>query len=213
MLIHVIDFEGNLQCGIIEYGIATLKEGKIENTQTGLCRPEEPIRAKDILLHGLRDEMLENHAPFSDYQDLFYGLRRGGVFAAHHAPVENSLLNRYWNVVPTQSESSRVPASGGSWGPWIDSRLVAQHCFQADDYSLGALVKLFELESTLKAYAASLCPEDRRNPHCALYDAIASALLLLTMQQTFDLDIRGLIRSSQTRSDISRGDFAQEELF
>lgn len=213
MLIHVIDFEGNLQCGIIEYGIATLEAGEITNTCTDLCQAEEPIRAKDILFHGLRNEMLENHPPFSDYQEFFYGLRRSGVFAAHHAPVENSLLNRYWNVVPTQSDSPQVPASGGSWGPWIDSRLVAQQCFQTDDYSLGALVQAFELESTLQAHAASLCPENRCKPHCALYDAIASALLLVTMQKRYNLDSRDLIRSSQPRSSRNRGDFAQEELF
>ena len=213
MRIHVIDFEGNLQCGIIEYGIVTLNAGEIEHTSTSLCRADTPIQARDILVHGLRNEMLEAYSPFMEHQALFYGLRGSGVLAAHHAPVENMLLNRYWTVVPVGKTSSELPSSDGSWGPWIDSRLVAQHCYRAEDYSLGNLVKTFALGARLETLAADCCPENRCKPHCALYDALASALVLVHLQKAYTLDERALIRLSQTRSASARGDFAQEELF
>ena len=213
MRIHVIDFEGNLQCGIIEYGIVTLNNGEIEHTDTGFCRPEAPIQARDILVHGLRNEMLESFPSFAEHQGLFYSLRKAGILAAHHAPVENMLLNRYWTVVPVLENTLELPESGGSWGPWIDSRTVAQHCYQAEDYSLGALVQAFEIEPDLESLATEHCPEERRKPHCALYDALASALLLLQFRKSFNLDDHALIRLSQSRSESVRGDYAQGELF
>ena len=213
MRIHVIDFEGNLQCGIIEYGIVTINAGEIEHTGTSLCRADTPLQPRDILVHGLRNEMLETFPFFISHQELFYGLRGSGVMAAHHAPVENMLLNRYWTVVPVGSKSSELPGSGGSWGPWIDSRLVAQRCYPADDYSLGALVKTFDLGSRLETLANAYCPGDRRKPHCALYDALASALLLIHLQYVYGLDDHTLIRLSQSRAESVRGDYAQDELF
>lgn len=213
MLIHVIDFEGTLKCGIIEYGIVTLDGDRIENTYTGLCRADEPIRPQEMLLHGIRNEMLEGNLPFSNYQKFFYDLRHSGVLAAHHAPFENSLLNRYWNVVPSIGASSQSVASTGSWGPWIDSRLVAQQYFKSDDYSLGALIKAFDLQSILDTFAEIYCPTNRQKSHCALYDALASALLLISMQASYHLDVAALVRSSQTRAQSSRRDFAQDELF
>ena len=212
MRIHVIDFEGNLQCGIIEYGVVTLNDGEIEHTHTGFCRPDAPIQARDILVHGLRNEMLESFPSFAEHQGLFYSLRQSGVLAAHHAPVENMLLNRYWTVVPVAESLQELPASGGSWGPWIDSRLIAQRCCQAEDYSLGSLVQAFGLEPDLRTLATEHCPEDRRKPHCALYDALASALLLLHFRKSFNLDEQALIRCSQSRAESARGDYAQGEL-
>ena len=37
--IHVIDFEGGLQCGIVEYGIVTIKGSSIESVATRFCHP------------------------------------------------------------------------------------------------------------------------------------------------------------------------------
>jgi DNA polymerase III epsilon subunit-like protein len=42
-----------------------------------------------------------------------------------------------------------------------------------------ALIRSFQLEKDLEALACEYCPEDRRRPHAALYDALACSLLLL----------------------------------
>jgi DNA polymerase III epsilon subunit-like protein len=58
--------------------------------------------------------------------------------------------------------------------------------------------------------AGAHCPIGRRRPHCALYDALASALLLLRMEEEADLagrvSLHWLLR-------ISEGVSAQQELF
>jgi hypothetical protein len=41
------------------------------------------------------------------------------------------------------------------------------------------LIRVFRLEEDLKALANEHCPEGRRRHHCALHDALASAVLLL----------------------------------
>jgi DNA polymerase III epsilon subunit-like protein len=66
-----------------------------------------------------------------------------------------------------------------AWGPWLDSRRLAEVAWpDRESYGLGALISTLDLQETLDAIAGEACPANRRRYHCALYDALASALLL-----------------------------------
>jgi DNA polymerase-3 subunit epsilon len=61
------------------------------------------------------------------------------------------------------------------------------------------LIEIFDIQATLDAQAATICPVERRYYHCALYDALASALLLnrLTEEPTLeDASLRWLFLQS-----------------
>ena len=58
--IHVIDFEGGPQCGIVEYGVVSLKGMRIEKTETRLCRPKVNIPRHEEAVHGIRSVEADN---------------------------------------------------------------------------------------------------------------------------------------------------------
>jgi len=209
MRVHVIDFEGSLKCGVVEYGVVTLDGAHIVETLTGLCRPDAPMHPKDVLVHGLRDDMLRDQPSFEEFRDLFYQLRHDGTFAAHHAPVENAFLGRYWHTVPIRHALQHPCPSRGSWGPWIDSRVVYQRHYSLGEYSLQSLIRGFQLEHALESLGSEYCPSQRCKPHCALYDALASALLLQTTIERLGIGFDEWMRASQP---LTVGDAAQSEL-
>lgn len=182
--IHVMDFEGNTRTGIVEYGIVTLHEGKIVDTETRLCRARGPIDPIDSRLHGIRNSDTEGLPPVEDEWLLFSGCRRTGPFCAHHAQVEDGMLRQVWPY------PGRVPDflnDGGqveTWGPWIDTRVLYHYLFpDLESHQLMDLVCIFRLEDTVKRLAERTCPEKRQRHHCALHDALASAVLLLQIPE------------------------------
>lgn len=209
--VYVVDFEGSLKTGVVEFGVVCLEQGSMISTETGMCRPERTQDPRDVLLHGLRDEMLRKQPAFEAYREQFHDYRRRGVLAAHHAVVENGFLAKYWHTVPAGGADGHAYPSLGSWGPWIDSRLVCQRCYRGlPNYGLMSLIRQFSLQAPLDDLAATHCPPDRRKPHCALYDALASALLLLRVQQHAGLGLRDWVRLSQSGGEP---DCAQQEWF
>ena len=181
--IHVLDFEGGRRSGVLEYGVATLSGGVVTATHTRLCAPSGPVEAAEAAVHGLREADLHAAAPFAADHDLFAALRQSGPLAAHHAPVERSLLRRTWPVPSAAPDfSSADPASArrvADWGPWIDTRRLYERLLPGQPgYQLMDLVRAAALENALAALAAAHCPARRQRPHCALYDALAAALLL-----------------------------------
>jgi len=181
--VHVLDFEGGARTGIIEYGVVTLLGGEIAGAKTRLCASAAPVPGADTQCHGLRDSDLAGAAPASADWDFFAGLRRAGFFCAHHAATEHTLLKAVWPFPGAMPDHARAGDSAAQpvndWGPWIDScRLATVWHPRLPDYGLGALVKWFCLGKKLTAAAAAHCPPKRRRFHCALYDALASALLL-----------------------------------
>jgi len=199
MNVTVIDFEGSLKYGVVEFGAVLLENGVIQSVHTALCRPEAPISPKDVLVHGLKESMLSNEPGFGQFQDLFYDFRFRGLMAAHHAPVENALLSRYWNTVPVKAVEGHLLPSRGSWGPWLDSRIIFQHFYKLGDYSLMALINTFQLSERLNDLAEIYCPEHRRKPHCALFDAFASTLLLVFTLENLGSSIEEWIRICNSR--------------
>jgi len=189
--IHVLDFEGGRRSGVLEYGVATLSGGGVTATHTRLCAPTGPVDPAEAAVHGLREVDTKDAAPFATDQELFAALRQSGPLAAHHAPVERALLRRAWPVPSAAPDfSAPDPASArrvADWGPWIDTRRLYERLFPGlPGYQLMELVRACALENELTALAALHCPARRRRPHCALYDALAAALLLAAVARQPD---------------------------
>ena len=177
--VFFLDFEGSLASGILEYGVVTLRGGRILETKTRLCRATGRVRPEDAAVHGLRETDVAAQAPFAADWEYFAGLRERGPFAAHYAQTENTLLKSIWPYPRNSPDFARPGERAAEWGPWIDTgRLYAQlqpppPCGRLED-----LVGGCGLQATLDALAATHCPAARRRYHAALYDALAGALLL-----------------------------------
>jgi DNA polymerase-3 subunit epsilon len=176
--IHVIDFEGAPSYGVVEYGVASLVGGEIVETQTRLCAALAPIDPKDIAIHGITYEESLRHQSFGEDFAFFADLRRRGVLAAHNARYEAGLVKMYWptpGMVPAFAREGQM----AGWGPWVDSLVLSRRLAPGlTRYKLAVVVEELGLQNELDAIALAKCPEDRRRYHCALYDAIASALIL-----------------------------------
>ena len=172
-----IDFEGSTRTGIVEYGIAVWKSGQITDTHTRLCKPRESLTMADTHLYGLGECDLIGADSVATAWELFSNLRNDAPFAAHHCVVENMLLHQVW------PHGRKFPdfATGDhciGWGPWIDTRLIYELLYpDLSSYKLMDLIETFQLVDKLRSEGDKHCPENRCRPHCALYDAIASALL------------------------------------
>jgi len=190
--IHIIDFEGSIASGILEYGIVTLRDGGIVATQTRLCRATGRVRDEDAALHGLTAALVARCDPFATADEFsrFARLRETGPLGAHFAHAENSLLKSAWPY-PRQSpdfarneNDATANAMIVDWGPWLDTGRLYAEIFphpQFETYQLESLVRALGLQAELDADAAQHCPETRRRYHAAPYDALAAALLLLSL--------------------------------
>ena len=177
--IHVVDFEGSRQSGVVEYGCVTLEQGELGKSYTRICAPVGKISKLDRVQHGITESDAEQEAPFTAEWSLFAGLRETGLFCAHNSTVEEGFLRAVW---PFPRNSPHFLESGlqtATWGPWLDTLHLYRRIYpHLGSYKLEDLVQLFDLQSLLNKHAASLCSMDRSNYHCALYDALGSALLL-----------------------------------
>ncbi|MGF1451615.1 MAG: exonuclease domain-containing protein [Opitutales bacterium] len=177
----VMDFEGCARTGVVEFGVVKLYGGRIVDTHTRLCRPRAPIDPAEARLHGIRQGEAADFAPFEAEWERFAQARREGLFVAHHACVESGLLRKNWPYPPLSPGFGIVP-DAADWGPWLDTRRICEAAWPGlESYGLGALLAALQLEDPLQSLAETFCPETRRKAHCALYDALASALLLLTL--------------------------------
>ena len=176
--IYAIDFEGSKSLGIVEFGVAGLFEGEVFAAKTAMCAPRSRISAKDAAFFGITNEEASSHPPFESHAGFFSEMRAGGILAAHSFHTEDSLLRSH---IPSPG---RVPdfLSGGdtlAWGPWLDSRLAAKALMPGlDSEKLSSAISALGLLEELDAAALSMCPPGRAKWHCALYDALASALII-----------------------------------
>ncbi len=177
--IFFVDFEGSRTSGILEYGVATLREAAVVETRTRLCRATGAIRPEDAAVHGLRAADGADQPPFAADWEYFAGLRERGPLAAHYAGAENGLLKSVWPYPRSSPDFARPGGRTVAWGPWIDTgRLYAELYPRLPSGKLEDLVAACGLQAPLDALAAAHCPPSRRRYHAALYDALAGALLL-----------------------------------
>lgn len=178
--VHVIDFEGSVRTGVVEFGVVTLVGGTITAVHTRVCRPGGVIPATETRVHGLGTEDVASARPFVDEWPLFARLRETGVLAAHFSATENVLLRSVWPV-PRLSPDFLSPGNAlAEWGPWIDTgRLAVTTSPAGAGAGLEEVVRSLGLTDVLQDAAAQWCPTARRRFHCAPYDALACALVLL----------------------------------
>jgi len=180
--IHVIDFEGSRESGVLEYGVVTLRDGTIESVRTRLCAATGRIRDQDRRQHGISESQLSGLPPFAEDWDYFAGLRQSGPLCAHSAAVEDGLLRAIWPYARRSPDFGRAGESVLSWGPWLDTLQLYRRLYpDLESHKLADLIERFGLVDALAAQAKQHCPEKRARYHCALYDSLASALLLLRL--------------------------------
>jgi len=213
--IHVIDFEGSRQSGVVEYGYVTLEHGEIVDSQTRICAPVGTITDIDRGQHGISEDRASREALFEAEWPLFARLRETGPFCAHNASVEDGFLRAVWSCPRTSPNFSEPDQTTASWAPWLDTLYIYRRVYpQLENHKLQALIILFDLQSALDAQAAIVCPAERRHYHCALYDALASALLLRRLADEpslKDASLRWLFIQSAA-SGAARENMGQQEL-
>ena len=186
--IHVIDFEGSRQSSIVEYGVVTLLGTGIVATQTRLCAPIGTISDQDRLHHGISEDIAGQEARFDADWPYFADLREKGPFCAHNAAVEDQLLGAVWPYPRNSPDFTGEGQYVATWGPWLDTLYLYRRTYaQLSSYKLADLIADFALQTELDELAMLYCPEKRRRFHCALYDALASALLLKRLYTEPDL--------------------------
>lgn len=203
--IHVLDFEGGARTGIVEYGVATLWGGEVVAARTRLCAAAAPIPALDTQCHGIRARDVAHAAPFAADGEIFLSLRESGLLAAHHAQVEQGMLKAVWPY-PRAVRDFASPGAPAvvDWGPWVDTHRLAVNWHPSlAEHKLGSLMRWFSLEKRLEKLADRHCPPGRKRYHCALYDALAAALLLRHLCSTSEragITLETLVRDSLTGS-------------
>jgi DNA polymerase III epsilon subunit-like protein len=182
--IHCLDFEGSRRSGIVEYGLVTILDLEVVAMETRLCKASAPIPEMEAVT---RDKRLE------------------GPFAAHHAGVENGLIKSVWPFV-TQCPNFITGALDVDWGPWLDTCALYRALFpDLDSYNLSKLISNFDLNEKLESLAQRFCPESRKTFHCAPYDALASAVLILELQAYDELralTLEQFLKWSQPGKDV-----------
>ncbi len=177
--VHVIDFEGSRETGIVEFGVVTLLGGAIAAVASRLCRSRGRVSADDTRVHGLRESDLEGMEPFDTEWERFAGYRESGMLAAHFSGTENALLRAVWPCARLSPDFLHEGQESSAWGPWIDTGRIASEVLpRGASAALADVVVALGLSDELERVAATACPESRRAYHCAPYDALAAALVL-----------------------------------
>lgn len=197
--IFAIDFEGSSKLGIVEYGIVEIFNGAIMSAKTAICSPKEAISKREAEFFDISNSEAQKHPPFAEVMPMFCECRKRGIFMAHNAVVEDSFLRAESpsaGIVPDFLRGGNV----NTWAVWLDTCVLMRNIFpNAESVKLSECIKLLKLQSRLDAEAEKYCPPDRRKWHCALYDAIASALILIAITELdgfADVNIEWLARYS-----------------
>lgn len=203
--IHVLDFEGSLHSGVVEAGIACYEGGLITECFSQQYRPTGKIAIQEESIHGLKEDTLHSYPTFNEQFEVFQSFRKKGIWAAHHAPTEANFLKRAW-AYPGQTSIliDGIAFQSTDWGPWIDTHLIYQKLYpRLPSYQLMDLVAAFHLRDELYELANLACPHDRRHPHAALFDAIATSLLLKRLMLDFGnhaMSVKWLLAQSLTQT-------------
>lgn len=214
--IHVIDFEGCRTSGIVEFGVVTMVGDHVQSTRTAVCAPIGVISELDRRQHGIGEAVARSHAAFDRYWSFFTELRQTGLLCAHNQAVEDGLLRSVWPYPVASPDYVTNGPAVADWGPWLDTLHIYRAIYpQLEQYKLSFLVDSFGLADELGSLAAKYCPEGRQKYHCALYDALASALLLGRLYGVTELEgltLHWLYQNSQPSLN-ARNRAQQQDLF
>lgn len=214
--VHMIDFEGCTRSGIVEYGVATLVGGEVAATVGRLCAPTGPVWTEDTRVHGLQGGDLSGLATFAEDWEQFARLRETGILAAHFAGTEQRLLRTVWPYPRTSPDHLRAGQTRTDWGPWIDTgRLVIGLRADLATAGLEDVVRSLGLLDELESLGREHCPAGRDRFHCALYDALAAALVLRKLGSgsgETPMSIQRMVEES-TADSGKRDDLKQGRLF
>jgi DNA polymerase-3 subunit epsilon len=209
--VYMMDFEGSPASGVVEFGVVHLEGGAIRDAQTDLCHPTGAISARDREVHGIGEAETRSKARFADAYRAFIAFRRAGVFAAHNRHAENTFLKTTWALPPEVPDWRGHGGKAQEWGPWIDTLSIYRTLYRGlESYGLGELVEAFGLRPSLDELAEAHCPPGRQRAHCALYDALASSLLLMRLES--EPSLKGRISLSWLLELSEQAD-CQQELF
>jgi DNA polymerase-3 subunit epsilon len=154
--------------------------------------------------------------PFSKEWAHFAGLRQTGVVAAHFVATERRLLRAVWPYPRTSPDFLSPGSHQTDWGPWVDTgRLVIGLRPDLASAGLEEVVRALGLLPDLEAQGRERCPEGRAHFHCALFDALAAALVLRTLGFSSEgrpLSLQKLVEES-TADDDKRESLRQGRLF
>ena len=76
--IHIIDFEGSAQTGVLEWGIVSIQGKNLLEAKTRLCGTKCSIDVIDSEQHGITSELVAGCPNFEQDFDLFAQLRKSG---------------------------------------------------------------------------------------------------------------------------------------
>ncbi|SBW07894.1 DNA polymerase III, epsilon subunit [uncultured Alphaproteobacteria bacterium] len=149
---------------IVSIGFVPIVSGRVVLARAGhhLVRPDRPMRAEAVKIHGLTDEALAAAAPLAEALPPLLAALAGRVAVAHHAPLERAFLAR----------ACRSVYGAPLAAPWICTLALAKRRFARADAPIG------EGELRLATCRARLGLPHRR-AHDALSDALAAAELFL----------------------------------
>ncbi|MGK0189041.1 MAG: DNA polymerase-3 subunit epsilon [Verrucomicrobiales bacterium] len=154
----------------VQIGMATMV-GRHLREDTLFCsylKADQPITWSARKVHGISDEDIAGAPTFTTLWPTVKNALAERVVVAHGAGTEKRFLRAF-------------PFHG--FGPWVDTLKVAHAVWpDAPRHSLEALIEMVDL----KAEVDVLCPE--RRWHDALYDAVASLVLLRFAISECDLD-------------------------
>ncbi len=103
---------------------------------------------------------------------------------AHNAHIEKNLLKRYLPYPKFEKARGRYV----HWGPWLDTLSAYRTLYPSiKDYTLEHLTSTFIDPGQLDELVGSLCQEEKRKPHFALYDAICTLMLVKRIAKLVDL--------------------------
>lgn len=176
--IYAIDFEGSKTLGIVEFGIVGILDGEIFESHSAICSPKKQISKTDAKFFDISNELANRYAPFESHCDLFSSLRSNGIFAAHNFATEDSLIRSHIPS-PGRVKNHFTSCDTLTWSPWLDSRIFAKFLNPSlESEKLSDVIASLNLNDELQTYAQKICKKNRAKWHRALFDALASALII-----------------------------------
>jgi DNA polymerase-3 subunit epsilon len=166
----------------VQVGLASWSlEGGHGGSFVSYLRTDQPVQWAARKVHGIGPEQLAEAPSLLTLWPELKSRLAGAVVVAHGKGTEKRFLRAF---------------PGHGFGPWIDTLLLARAAWPAlPDHSLGALCE----HHGLTPIVSGLVPE--KSWHDALFDAVASLILLESLIR--DLDLAGHPAESLARPDTT----------